>query len=188
MTAPEIDSSEGIKIGDVLIHAGDVDGRDVSVDGTKLDIIDGQMSGILQKYVISDNVLHSHDADASTTNTSYTLLKTITINTLYPTPSTLRISFHMRSGNGYGVTGRIYKNGGAFGTSRATASQVGVTFSEDLAFADGDTIELWALRSVLTNTVTVKNLRVLGDDDLSLANAIISGEIGVADAWAATNS
>ena len=37
MTAPEIDSIEGIKIGGVLIHTGDVDGRDVSVDGAKLD-------------------------------------------------------------------------------------------------------------------------------------------------------
>lgn len=37
MAAPEIDSSEGIKIGDVLIHAGNVDGRDVSVDGSTLD-------------------------------------------------------------------------------------------------------------------------------------------------------
>jgi len=37
MTAPEIDSDEGIKIGDVIIHAGNVDGRDLSVDGSKLD-------------------------------------------------------------------------------------------------------------------------------------------------------
>jgi len=40
MAAPEIDSVDGIKIGDVLIHAGEVDGRDVSADGTKLDSIE----------------------------------------------------------------------------------------------------------------------------------------------------
>lgn len=37
MAAPEIDSTDGIKIGNVLIHAGNVDGRDVSVDGATLD-------------------------------------------------------------------------------------------------------------------------------------------------------
>ena len=37
MAAPEIDSTDGINIGNVLIHAGNVDGRDVSADGTKLD-------------------------------------------------------------------------------------------------------------------------------------------------------
>ena len=40
MAVPEIDSTEGIKVGGVLINSGDVDGRDVSVDGTKLDGIE----------------------------------------------------------------------------------------------------------------------------------------------------
>lgn len=37
MAAPEIDSDDGINIGNVLIHDGQVDGRDVSADGIKLD-------------------------------------------------------------------------------------------------------------------------------------------------------
>lgn len=37
MAAPEIDSTEGIKVGGVLINSGEVDGRDVSVDGATLD-------------------------------------------------------------------------------------------------------------------------------------------------------
>ena len=190
MTAPEIDSSEGIKIGDVLIHAGDVDGRDVSVDGTKLDIIDGQMSGILQKYIISDNVLQSNDNSFTSTATSYTKLRTIAINALHPTPSTLRIYFELSAfvtpGNVYG---KIYKNGIAFGTERTTSSTSCVYFSEDLSFAEGDTIELWGYKTNPAAAVLVEDFRVLGDDDnLTLAEAINGSDAGVADAWDATNS
>jgi len=58
MAAPEIDSEDGIKIGDVLIHAGEVDGRDVSADGTKLD---GITKNVVVKAISDDDMLYVAD-------------------------------------------------------------------------------------------------------------------------------
>ena len=58
MAAPEIDSTDGIKIGNVLIHAGNVDGRDVSADGTKLD---GITKNVVVKAIPDDETLYVAD-------------------------------------------------------------------------------------------------------------------------------
>ena len=188
-----------IPAGDILLAVVDVPASDTTITNNQIHdgrvfvaatLMDTQMPGLLQKYVISDDVLHSHDGLAGSSDTSYYKYRTIAINTLHPTPATLRIRFglyaSLTSGNVYG---KIYKNGVAFGTERTTSSTSCVYFSEDLSFAEGDTIELWGYKTNPAAAVLVEDFRVLGDDDnLTLAEAINGSDAGVADAWDATNS
>lgn len=57
-----------------------------------------------------------------------------------------RVSFQLKHAQGSGFTafGKIYKNGVAFGTEQTTQSATYVTFTEDLTFAAGDTVQLYA--------------------------------------------
>ena len=58
---------------------------------------------------------------------------------------TLRTYMRLRSVGGSGtVYGRIYKNGSPVGTLRSTTSDVGVNFAEDISFAVGDLIQVYA--------------------------------------------
>ncbi|MCK4518415.1 hypothetical protein KAT92_06565, partial [Candidatus Babeliales bacterium] len=145
--------------------------------------------GLLQKYVISDDLLHSHDGESYSASDAYVKVKTITINTLSPTPVTLRIKFDIRTNNSpLHAYGRIYKNGVAVGTERSRNSTGYVTFSEDISFAQGDTLELWVHRSG-TCWCYYRNFRVYGNDEWTLADAIENSNMGsAADAWDASNS
>ncbi|MBW2561692.1 MAG: hypothetical protein JRE40_12670, partial [Deltaproteobacteria bacterium] len=145
--------------------------------------------GLGERYKIGDILQHSHDDEASITSQTETKLKTITLNTLYPTPSTLRIKFDLKSSlEGQNAKGVIYKNGTSFGTERYTTSTTYVTFSEDLEFAEGDTIELWAKHVIDGATAYVRNFRIYGDVQMTLAQAISLNDVGVSDALVATNS
>lgn len=59
---------------------------------------------------------------------------------------TWRIGFSLSQGSGssYTVYAQIYKNGIAFGTLRASTSTTPTYFSEDLSFANGDTLQFFA--------------------------------------------
>ena len=106
------------------------------------------------------NVTLDIDASVSTSaSTSMTKLKTY--KTKYS--GTLRISFDLEGSNIAGTNtigyGRIYKNGIAFGTLRSVSGPAYSTFSEDLAFADSDTIEIWGY--ITTGySVAVKNFSI----------------------------
>ena len=142
-----------------------------------------------ESYSISDNLIHSHDAEASTGNNSYTKLKTITISGLCPSPSTIRIKFDLRkTPGGGGALGRIYKNGGVFGTERIDFTGTYQTFTEDLSFARGDTLELWAYTTD-PFAVYVRNFRVYGDANaMTLSYAINHACSGVVGGFIASNS
>ena len=116
-------------------------------------------------YTIGDAVLHSHDAEASTAETSSTKLKTITLTHLlspfYTATATLRISFDIKTvPTGYSVVGRIYRNGSSVGVDKSASTDTYETKQQDLEFSQGDTIELWA--RAYSTTVYVRNFRVLG--------------------------
>lgn len=92
-------------------------------------------------------VVASNSSPVSRTGTAYAKVRSY----LSPFGGTLRVGFtlagYSQDYTGY-VYGRIYKNGVAFGTERSIlftfgGSRVSQTFSEDLAFDIGDTIELW---------------------------------------------
>jgi len=149
--------------------------------------------GLKKRYTISDDILHSHDSVASTTSTSYVKLKTITIDALCPSPVTLRVYFELGRDSGGSSNfcyARIYKNGAAYGSERST-NAIGswVAFSEDLSFAAGDTIELWAYTDNSANNSKVQNFRVLGKIvDVTLQIAIEGSCVGSDNPFSATNS
>jgi len=148
------------------------------------------MAGLLKLYTIGDASLHTHTGVVNTDINSYVKMKTIAVDTLYATPSTIRIKFDLyRVGISRNVYGRIYKNGGAVGIERITNSDTPQTYTEDISFAEGDTIELWLKGLSLGSPAYNNEFYVCGTEhELSLQEAITSGDVGVADAFAATNS
>ena len=151
-------------------------------------ILFANATGLLEYYTIGTNVYHSHDAEVSVNSGVYTKLKTITIANIHPNPSVIRLKFDMRQEFATGwVYGRLYKNGGAVGALLDTDSTTYLTFSEDLSFATGDTIELWGFRDGDV-TGLYQNFRVYGSCDLTLAEAISHDDIGVDSAFDASNS
>ena len=151
------------------------------------------LHGLLNKYELSDDVLHSHDAVVDTSNGTYTILKSITINTLHNTPETIRISFSMWSGSataGKEAYGKIYKNGAPVGTERINGTTSLVTYTEDLSFANGDVIELYAYNAedFLMETY-VSNFRVKGVAHANtLQDALTDTHVGVTTPFEGTNS
>lgn len=142
-------------------------------------------AGLLEYYTLSNNIIHSHDNLIQTTSLSYVKLKTITINELHPTPSTIRISFRLYTYWGPQIWGRIYKNGVGVGTERATTSSN--TFIEDISFDKNDTVEIWGKSSWGTEC-RLTNFRILGNTELTLKEAINNHNTGITDAFIGTNS
>ena len=59
-----------------------------------------------------------------------------------------RVKFNMRiHGSAYEAHGMIYKNGYPYGTERAEGEAADTTYTEDLAFNEGDTCEIWAMET-----------------------------------------
>lgn len=154
------------------------------------ELSDSLLPGLGEEYTIGDTTLHSHDVQADTSSLAYVKLKTITINTLYQTPKTIRTRFRVAiSPTSETVYGRIYKNGGAVGIERSYSGSGFPEFIEDLSFAQGDTLELWVKSSDAGATASVMDFRVSGDEtDVLLAGAIVLGAVGPADPFVGANS
>jgi len=89
---------------------------------------------------------------------------------------TIRCQFKLTcnnaGGNGYA---RIYKNGAAFGTHRADTDNVYSTYTEDLDFAEGDTLQVFAYREVAT-LAYVKEIVFGADEWISPPVVLLIGE------------
>lgn len=160
-------------------------------------LADSQMPGILYKYGLSDTIIQNNDAEVSVYGITMTKVKEITINSLYKTPTTIRVSFDLKTEYNYefdwDASGRIYKNGSGYGPvhwvqSRASGGNY-VTFTDDLSFNQGDTIELWIAAGSPSHHAYARNFRVKGQGvQLSLAEAIVDGNIGLSTPYAFTNT
>lgn len=142
-----------------------------------------------KKYVIGDDTLHSNDAEKAISSNSYEKDKEIRIDQLLPQNSILRIKFDLTKTGGGGVTtGRIYKNGVAYGTERSRSSDGWETFSEDLRFLTGDTIELWCKYNFASANKS-RNFRVHGSEDSvdDFADALSTGFL-TSDPFIAVNT
>lgn len=153
------------------------------------DVLIANLPKTYKKYEISSDVLHSHDGVDTAYSVTMNVRKTITLDTLSPSPVTIRVYFELKTTSGYTSYGRIYKNGATFGTLRSTTSTSYQTYSEDLEFNDGDTIELWAATTPADNYWFVRNFRVQGlSSDIPYQDAVTDGNVGVATPFAGTNS
>lgn len=146
-------------------------------------------------YQLTNDVLHSHDAEVSTQSLTYEKVKTITIDSLYKTPETLRIQFKLEGstvgGNNQTAYARIYKNGVAYGVEQSTIEIL--KFLEDLSFATGDTIEIWAHATEnpagTLGYAYVSYFDVLGKTEIpDFETAVNLKTLGVSIAFAGTNT
>ena len=145
-----------------------------------VEITDAKCLGVGKKYLIGDNLLRIHDAEGNADYAAYTKVKTITLDKLEPTSSTLRVKFDIHSTTGTATRGKIYKNGIALGTERETNQGTFQTYSEDLAFVEGDTIELWVYNVIGGDNVYWRNLRIYGSEpQMSIDDAIKAGTAGL---------
>jgi len=111
-------------------------------------------------YSLSSVVLVPNDAEKNVpTPAGYVKAKEI----LCPLDATLRIYFELYGpGVGGTVYGKIYKNGGAFGTGRSRNVESWLGWSEDLAFVPGDLIQLYVNDPNDTHLAKCRYFRVLG--------------------------
>lgn len=172
-----------------LIDSADSDSlKEVTI--TQLSAALFAIAELSNKYAISDDLLHSHDAEYWGTAASYTKKKTITLDTLSLSPSTIRVKFDLKAESGTTGYGRVYKNGVAIGTEQSTTSTSYVTFSEDLSFEMGDTLELWVKDGTAGSTfVGCVNFRVYGTTAvLTLKEAVENSDMGETVPFVGTNS
>jgi hypothetical protein len=108
----------------------------------------------------SENLRHSNDATKYIYNTSATKAKEITNGIR----GKWRVKFQLYSYVG-GATAyaQIYRNGSAYGLSRATTSSTPVTYTEDLFFDVADLIQLYAYTDNADFPAVVQNFRLYGD-------------------------
>lgn len=146
--------------------------------------------GVLSAYRIDDAVLHSYDDEVNTNATDPVLMKTITIDRLILSPSTLRVSYELRKeGIASRVYGQLKKNGVNIGTEGNITSGSYQVLTQDLEFAEGDTIELWLWAVQSSTPAWSRNFRVHGiDSRLTLEEVASSGGIGHATPFAGTNT
>ncbi|MCK5012766.1 MAG: hypothetical protein KAS66_03020 [Candidatus Omnitrophica bacterium] len=189
----DLDTNNAILLAEVEVPATDTTIENAQITDKRITSLVNEVkdyAGVLEKYHISNDVLHSHDGAIGTQSTTYVKLRTITLNTLSPTPSTLRIAFCLRTtGTSFTAYGRIYKNGSPVGTEQTEDSAEPCDwYYEDISFAQGDTIEIWCKTANASWYCYIDNFRVLGRVDHTLAEAIVESDLGVADAFSATNS
>ena len=116
----------------------------------------------------SDNLKASSDGVQSTTSTTYTKIKEITVPDYSPKISDkdigkLRVAFDLASNTAANAAyGRIYKNGVALGTERINSNVTYITYTEDLEFKVGDLIQLYAKATSLYQA-NVRNFRIYAD-------------------------
>lgn len=136
----------------------------VDSDDNKLYISNGTSylsAGQSVSYSLTDDIILSHDAEVSTTSSSLVKLKTITLS--LPETTTIRIKCAVKAVGGAGdAQCRVYKNGAAVSAIHyAVGENSYEAFSDELEYADGDTLELYAARAG-TATCYVKEFRVTG--------------------------
>ncbi|MCK4555213.1 MAG: hypothetical protein KAT83_01275, partial [Candidatus Aenigmarchaeota archaeon] len=118
-------------------------------------------------------VLAQHDAQIISAVTTYTLRKTITLNKLNA-GTTLSFQWKQAAAGGNTSYAKIYKNGVAVGTEKASASGFPAFSTETdtpaTTFDAGDTAELW-LKSPSATNGFIKDFRILGSPYLDTSNS-----------------
>ena len=117
------------------------------------------------RYIASDDLLKSHDAEDLITSITMSKRKTIPFNPKgsLATLHKFRIKFDMKQYDtaGWDCYGQIYKNGVAVGTIRANDTLDYITYSEDIDdWEVNDTIELWAAIQDINHRGKIRNFRV----------------------------
>lgn len=117
---------------------------------------DGSMSTINQAYALSDTIIFSNDAVATTNQVGYTKIKEM----ICAITDTIRIKFEGRRTSAWATEVQIHKNGAGVGIERTVDTWL--EYSEDLAFNTGDLIQIYAKSADAGNYAEVRNFRICG--------------------------
>ncbi len=151
--------------------------KDHDHDGVNSAVVSGSNVGLTtfaymtkRSYSAGDDVIISNDAasTSSSTASSYTKHKEIRLSDLVKATPTFRIKFTLATENINSTAyGKIYKNGSPVGTERSTTSTSGVTYSEDIVFAAGDLVQVYAYASqaITDRQAVISNFRICAVDD-----------------------
>jgi len=141
---------------------GNPAGNYFAFDGTHV-ALNANLVGGCKYYRITDDIYLASDGQRSTNNLTDTEVKRMTLPADFPAQN-IRVFFNMKSGNaGATAYGRVYKNSAAHGTQRSTTNIAYQPYTEDLAYAPGDTIQLYIRRSAVDGWHTfIEDFRVLG--------------------------
>jgi len=124
--------------------------------------IDDISYGKPDNYTYSDDILYSNDSEKSTSSTSYVKLLDLELVDLNPTDVNITVQYKYRCSSVLSTSYfRIYRNGNPIGTKVSTNLIVYQTWTENLTFKKGDTVELWA-RISGGGYAYAKELRILG--------------------------
>jgi len=118
----------------------------------------------------SDTLRISNDAEKSIKSTAWTRMKEIASGVA----GAWRVRFELKTPNSaYEADGRVYKNNEGVGLTRSTTSTSYVAFTEDLPFAQGDAVQLFAHGAASDVAAYVRNFRLYGDlEDLLAYNTL----------------
>jgi len=118
-------------------------------------------SGVLHRQCIASNTLRAsadtYESTGSSETPGWVRMKSITVDVT----GFIRVSYYASSDTNTTKT-NIYRNGSPWGTER-TDLTTGATYTEDLFFVAGDSIELWAYDSSSSYSVNVQNFRIYFD-------------------------
>jgi hypothetical protein len=163
--ALELEAGEGIVLdaNGINVDVGVTDGKIVQMTtGDKLPAVDGSnlTNLVVAMATPSDNLRVSADTDRTTSSNSYVSVKKFTM----PFSGSFRIKFDLFAQASYSSQARIYRNGIAIGTERTkTADGSYTTYSEDLLFASGDTLEIYYKGDGSGHAAYLKNARIYYD-------------------------
>jgi hypothetical protein len=116
-----------------------------------------QDTDLLQWATVGDVLLQSADTERYTASKTYVKAKSIHIYV----SGKYRVKFDLRGTAGLNnAYGRIYRNGVAYGTERLDTDGAYTTYSEDLYFARGDTVDLYYKADEYTTYAYVQNFRL----------------------------
>jgi len=170
--------ADAIRAVDVPAVTADIAVVDTVVDAIRATDVPGINTNIgnimpVILYQLTNDVLHSNDADDASAYVVATKVKEI----VCAITGTLRINFELQmvkmDGDLYS-RGQIYKNGVAHGTERTTLNQTGEVFTEDLAFTQADLIQLYAWSTDAARaTQIVRDFRVLGIANTTFYNTMV---------------
>ena len=120
-------------------------------------------------YVASNNLLTSTDAAADVVGTSGAIVRATAVSRT----GTYRVKFDLTHTAGHTATGKIYRNGYGYGTTRSNGGGP-TTYSEDLFFVAGDLIQLYLVGDWSGETSRITNFRIYGDSTLTVPAAAFS--------------
>ncbi len=120
-------------------------------------------SNIYRRAIASNTLTYSSDAVVTATGTGPELAKSVRILI----GGQIRVKFDAKAGYVSAMTFKIYRNGVAYGTLQTTSSTSYTTYSEDLYFAAGDSIDLYFVTQA-NPYGSVQNFRLYYDQSTDL--------------------